>query len=277
MHNPGDCADIGTEASPERASEHGPKPAKRTYNEMNNESDKQDAVSQTTRSTANPPPDSLIDQAAAIKYWSNTPATLDGVLGGYPQVNRVDLQGSANFLAKLRRRSQEFPLEKGKLERVADCGAGIGRITKGFLSKVAQTVDIVEPVKTFSDKVKDEPCVGQIYNVGLERWFPKRSRPYNVIWNQWCVGQLNDAQFTTYLKHLPPVLSKGGWIVVKENVSNHHLGEDVFDETDNFVTRTDAKFRTLFNEAGLKIVSWEVQKGMPKGLYQVYTYALQPR
>ena len=252
-----------------------PKTAKRARNQSNGEFEKQAVATETPGSTLNAPPDSFINQAAAIKYWSNTPATLDGVLGGYPQVNRVDLQGSANFLAKLRRRSEELPLERGKLGTAVDCGAGIGRITKGFLSKVAQTVDIVEPVKSFSDKVKDEPYVGQIYNVGLEQWFPKRK--YDVIWHQWCVGQLSDAQFTTYLRRLPPVLNKGGWIVVKENISNHHLGEDVFDETDNFVTRTDVKFRKLFEQAGLNIVSWEIQKGMPKDLYPVYSYALQPR
>jgi len=30
-------------------------------------------------------------------------------------------------------------------------------------------------------------------------------------------------------------------------------------------------------EAGLKLVSTELQKGMPKDLYPVRTYALQPR
>ncbi|KAF7185168.1 Alpha N-terminal protein methyltransferase 1 [Pseudocercospora fuligena] len=220
-------------------------------------------------------PDSKINHAAAIAYWSSTPATVDGVLGGFPQVSRVDLQGSANFLAKLRRQSKVFPPSTGKLKRVADCGAGIGRVTTGFLRNVAETVDIIEPVKAFTDQIKNDPCVGKIYNVGLEQWQPETK--YDVVWNQWCVGQLTDAQLVAYLKSLPQYLNPGGWIVVKENLSNHHLGEDVFDDVDSSVTRTDVKFRQLFNEAGLHLVSTELQKGFPKALYPVRAYALQPR
>ena len=71
-------------------------------------------------------------------------------------------------------------------------------------------------------------------------------------------------------------LSPGGWIVVKENLSNDHRGEDVYDETDSSVTRTDEKFRQIFKDAKLKIVATELQRGMPKGLYDVRAYALQP-
>ena len=90
------------------------------------------------------------------------------------------------------------------------------------------------------------------------------------------MGQLTDAQLVDYLRRLPPVLSEGGWIVVKENLSNHHLEEDVFDETDSSVTRTDKKFRQLFEQAGLKVVWTELQRGMLEGLYPVRAYALQP-
>lgn len=224
-----------------------------------------------------PAPDSQIDHKAAIAYWSATEPTVNGVLGGYPHVSRIDIRGSSNFLAKLRRQSKHFP-PKEKLRRVVDCGAGIGRITTGFLTKVADTVDIVEPVKSFTDQVKVDN-LGKIYQVGLEEWHPEKEDigSYDLIWNQWCVGQLSDAELVKYLKRLPPVLSEGGWIVVKENLSNHHLGEDVYDETDSSVTRTDDKFRQLFDEAELKIVATELQKGMPKSLYPVRAYALQPR
>lgn len=223
-------------------------------------------------------PDSQIDRKAAIAYWSSTEPTVNGVLGGYPQVSRVDLQGSSNFLAKLRRQSKQFP-PGAKLQRAVDCGAGIGRITAGFLINVAETVDIVEPVKSFTDEIKDKDGVGKIYNLGLEDWHPERDGlgPYDLIWNQWCVGQLTDAQLVEYLKRLPGALTEGGWIVVKENLSNHYLDVDVFDETDSSVTRTDKKFRKLFEEAGLSIVVTEMQRGMPKGLYAVRTYALQPK
>jgi protein N-terminal methyltransferase len=50
----------------------------------------------------------------------------------------------------------------------------------------------------------------------------------------------------------------------------------VYDETDSSVTRTDEKFRQIFKDAKLKIVATELQRGMPKGLYEVRSYALQP-
>ena len=223
------------------------------------------------------PPDSNIDTATALAYWSSTEPTVNGVLGGFPQVSRIDLQGSSNFLAKLRRASSLHPAtpEGKKLTRAADCGAGIGRITTGFLSNVAEIVDVIEPVKEFTDVLKSgEGGVGEILNVGLEDWEP--AGEYDLVWNQWCVGQLKDAAFVAYLKRAAAVLSKGGWIVVKENLSNDHLGRDVYDETDSSVTRTDEKFRALFKEAGLKVVASELQRGMPKGLYEVRSYALQP-
>lgn len=241
----------------------------------NDDSDKEIMAEAIPFTNANAAPDSLIDHTAAIAYWSSTPATVDGVLGGYPQVSRIDLQGSANFLAKLRLQSKHFPPNAGKLARVADCGAGIGRITRGFLSNVAETVDIVEPVTSFTDQIKNEKCVGKVYNVGLEQWHPREK--YDVVWNQWCVGQLTDAQLVEYMKRLPQCLNAGGWIVVKENLSNHNLGEDVYDETDSSVTRTDVKFRQLFERAGLRLVSTELQRGFPKSLYPVRAYALQPR
>ncbi|KAI7622360.1 hypothetical protein KC343_g7665, partial [Hortaea werneckii] len=92
----------------------------------------------------------------------------------------------------------------------------------------------------------------------------------------WCVGQLTDAQFVAYLQRLPAVLSEGGWIVVKENQSNDPFGQDIYDEVDSSVSRTDTKFRRLFNDAGLRLVATELQKGFPKGLYPVRVYALVP-
>jgi protein N-terminal methyltransferase len=266
--------------SPKRRSEE-PDGAKDIHSKrlrVDNNSDSDEAEEIPISISTNATPDSQIDHKAAIAYWSSTEPTVNGVLGGYPQVSRVDLQGSSNFLAKLRRQSKHFPSGK-KLQRAVDCGAGIGRITTGCLSRVAEVVDIVEPVKSFTDKLEGIQGVGKIYNVGLEEWHPEKDGlgPYDMIWNQWCLGQLTDTQLIDYLMRLPQVLSDGGWIVVKENLSNHHLGQDVFDETDSSVTRTDKKFRQLFEDAGLKVVATELQKGLPQGLYPVRAYALQPR
>ena len=159
---------------------------------------------------------------------------------------------------------------------MADVDLRIGRITEGLLLKISETVDIVEPIAKFSYNLKEKEGVGQIFNVGLEDWSPAQSDElrYDVIWNQWCLGHLTDAQLVVYLEKCGKVLNGGGFIIVKENISTSE--EDVFDDLDCSVTRTDEKFRGIFQKAGLKIKRTEIQNGLPKELYPVRAYALQP-
>ncbi|KAF1350128.1 alpha-N-methyltransferase NTM1 [Delphinella strobiligena] len=230
-------------------------------------------------------PDSQIDHKAAVDYWTSTDASVNGMLGGYPQVSRIDLQQSANFIAKLRRSSKTHPTSQ-RLKRVVDCGAGIGRISLGFLSKISDVVDIVEPVEKFTREISEGDSfreiranggVGKIWNLGLEAWHPDPDEyRYDIIWIQWCIGQCTDAQVHDLLSRIQSCVVKGGWIVVKENLSNHPDDVDVYDGTDSSVTRTDSKLRKLFTEAKLKLVSTELQRGFPKDLYGVRIYALQP-
>lgn len=53
-------------------------------------------------------------------------------------------------------------------------------------------------------------------------------------------------------------------------------GKDIFDEQDSSVTRTDANWRKIFNEAGLLLLKTELQTGFPKNLFPVRFYALRP-
>lgn len=235
-------------------------------------------------------PDTSISYEDGIEYWNSVDSTVNGMLGGYPQISRIDIQGSSNFLAKLLKSSNLTSTagsSSRSLGRVVDCGAGIGRITIGFLSKVATEVDIVEPVKKFTDEfekreevagvggMKEQGKCGSIYNVGLQDWTPQTS--YDLIWNQWCLGHLTDTQLVEYFRRCGKTgLTSNGWIVVKENTTRNELDTDIFDEVDSSVTRTDRKLRELFGEAGLKIVATEQQKGFPKGLFPVRMYALRP-
>ena len=207
------------------------------------------------------------------------------MLGGYPQISRIDLRGSSNFLAKLRRLDGST---QGKIPLAVDCGAGIGRVTEGCLLKTCEIVDIVEPVAKFANVIKEkkelgskevdgDSHVGDIFVLGLESWEP--SKKYNMIWNQWCLGHLTDTQVVDYLRRCIEGLEDGGWICVKENLSTHSFGEDIYDALDSSVTRADQKFLDLFEEAGLKVVRGDLQTGFPKslGLYPVKMYALRPR
>ncbi|KAI9726299.1 MAG: Alpha N-terminal protein methyltransferase 1 [Chrysothrix sp. TS-e1954] len=243
----------------------------------------------------NPPPDTQISHPHALSYWTSTPPTISGMLGGYPQVSRIDLQGSRTFLAKLRR-SLEISLGTPKrdmhpprLGRAVDCGAGIGRVTRGFLLDVAEVVDVVEPVGKFTEMLRrdlrekeeregERGKLGTVENVGLEVWTPRDD--YDIIWIQWCLGQLTDADAVACLARCGKGLAAGGWIVVKENVLGkfyEDLGEDLYDETDSTVTRRLSKWRSLFQRAGLKVVREETQRGFVRGLFPVRMWALQPK
>jgi protein N-terminal methyltransferase len=105
------------------------------------------------------------------------------------------------------------------------------------LLKIAETVDIVEPISKFSDNLRGKDGIGNIFNVGLEDWSPESSpeTKYDLIWNQWCLGHLTDAQLVTYLGKCGHALKDEGLVIVKENLSTN--GEDVFDELDSSVTR----------------------------------------
>ena len=113
----------------------------------------------------------------------------------------------------------------------------IGRITEGLLLSVAETVDVVEPIAKFSDNLKGKSGVGKIFNTGLEDWSPETSSEgkYDLIWNQWCLGHLTDAQLVIYLEKCSKLLNENGLVIAKENIST--TGEDIFDEIDSSVTR----------------------------------------
>ncbi|KAL8325188.1 hypothetical protein RB597_008449 [Gaeumannomyces tritici] len=228
-------------------------------------------------------PDSLINTDDGRQYWEAVSADLDGMLGGFPYISKVDLQGSKNFLAKLGIGSKEG---LRTVESALDGGAGqtkraaliprysIGRITKGLLLDIAKNVDVVEPITKFTATLGEVTGVRSISNIGLEEWEPQAGTTYDLVWTQWCLGHLTDDEVILYLKRCKAALTpETGLIVVKENLNSGE--EDLFDKLDSSVTRRGSKFLALFEAAGLRVVRSEIQRGMPKGLCQVKSYALR--
>ncbi|KAM5434710.1 putative protein N-terminal methyltransferase [Microsporum ferrugineum] len=234
------------------------------------------------------PPDMLVDNAGAVEYWNAVEPNIKGMLGGYPEISRVDLRSSQSFLAKVRRL---LPSSGGgtavaaaahlpPLPRGVDCGAGIGRVTEGLLSRICEVVDIVEPVEAFAKvllegRLKAEGKVGDVYITGLETWIPEKI--YDLIWVQWCLLYLTDDQVVLFLTRCRDTLSQSGVIVVKENLNTKP--HDSFDPQDKSVTRTERKYRDLFRRAGYSIVRTEDQLGYPKhlNLLPVKLFALRPK
>lgn len=136
----------------------------------------------------------------AMIYWSEIPPTIDGMLGGFGHISQIDIHGSRQFLRLI------FQLKEppGK-SSVVDCGAGIGRITKHLLSHIFDNIDLVEQNQAFVDQAKDYlgPAVykkiGTLYNVGLQDFTPENDK-YDVIWCQWVLGHLTDADLVKFLE-----------------------------------------------------------------------------
>lgn len=231
-----------------------------------------------------------------------------GQFGQYPWYTRIDLRGSKTFLSKVRRQTPSLSKSEnggpgGRIRLGVDCGAGVGRVTEGFLRDVCEVVDAVEPVEKFAGvirerkeekdqgsngqgkgKGKEGTCgegtgrgeIGDIFLTGLEAWIP--SKKYDLIWAQFCCNYVTDAQLAEFLKRSCAALTETGIVVLKENITTDPKGEDLYDPEDSSVTRSDQKFRALCKEAGLGVIASELQLGYPKSfnLLPVRFYALRP-
>ncbi|XP_020095912.1 alpha N-terminal protein methyltransferase 1 isoform X1 [Ananas comosus] len=213
-----------------------------------------------------------------IGYWGGVEASVDGVLGGYGCVNDADVKGSEGFIKPLL--IERFGSAKRHLVAL-DCGSGIGRVTKNLLIRYFNEVDLVEPVSHFLEAAHESlaPAIDaegdahkavNFYCVPLQDFTPEAGR-YDVIWVQWCIGQLPDDDFVAFFKRAKVGLKANGFFVVKENIARKGF---VLDRDDHSVTRSDLYFKELFNQCGLHIYSTKDQKRLPKELFPVKMYAL---
>ncbi|XP_045511179.1 alpha N-terminal protein methyltransferase 1-like [Colias croceus] len=213
-----------------------------------------------------------INYEKALEYWSEIPATVDGVLGGFGFISDIDIVGSTQFLQSL------FSLENSPGREVAlDCGAGIGRITKHLLLPHFNKVDVIEPDQKFLNEIlnyvgENSSNVGKLYHTSLQDFQPERK--YDVIWNQWVLGYLKDEDLVSYLITCRNTLAENGVIVVKENITSS--GKTEADDADSSVTRCLKQYTKIFKQAKLKRVKQCKQTNFPNGIYPVYMFALIP-
>lgn len=208
----------------------------------------------------------------AKKYWSAVSPTIDGMLGGFSDINLPDINGSLNFL-KYIFKTKPSPSNQYCL----DCGAGIGRITKHLLLSFFDKVDLVEQDEIFSKQaisyIGQSTKLGEIYNLGLQDFTPKPKK-YDVIWCQWVLSHLTDEDLVSFLIRAATGLKKNGVIIIKENVTSSYKVE--VDKTDSSATRPLKLFQNLIKKSKLRTLHMLRQKEMPDGLYPVYMIALKP-
>ena len=157
-----------------------------------------------------------------------------------------------------------------------DIGSGIGRITKGLLSKIFTKTDLMEQNGVFLEKSRgevEEEKAGNFYESSLQD-FQFDGAPYDVIWMQWVLLYLVDSDLVELLKRAKKALAEGGIIVIKENHTRSGKGFFI-DKDDNSITRSDSHFISIFELAGLKIVKEELVTDFPQELFPVTIWALQ--
>ncbi|EST07766.1 Protein of unknown function DUF858, methyltransferase-like protein [Kalmanozyma brasiliensis GHG001] len=116
------------------------------------------------------------DVKRGVQYWEGVEASVDGVLGGFGHVSRVESLGSRSFLLSVLPHlsfcapaSSNVSSSQWKQDRVAerggkgkartralDCGAGVGRVTQYSLLPIFDEVHMVEPVAKFLLEAKKQ-------------------------------------------------------------------------------------------------------------------------
>ena len=108
-------------------------------------------------------------------YEENCPSTVDGVLGGLGELSDIDLAGSRDFLLK----NLGLSLSSS-VGTACECGAGIGRVTKGLLLDFCQRCDVVEScsrlVTAAPDYIGHESNRCRFFCTELQHWQPQQGK-----------------------------------------------------------------------------------------------------
>eukprot|EP01084_Bolivina_argentea_P274681 468233_1 len=150
-------------------------------------------------------------------YWESCNSEVYDMLGGQDSVDGPDREGNEEFLKDLK---HSFPSIGSEL--VADCGGGIGRVTKGVLLDYFDEVVLVD---------QSPQCIGAApafigshdadrvtyLCMGLQDFIPEK-QSFDVMWIQWVVGYLTDVDLVKFLRRCQSGLKSGGFIVIKDNM-----------------------------------------------------------
>ena len=219
-------------------------------------------------------------------YEEGVDATVDGMLGGFARITGTDLDGSARFIRDVKRRIRpELRLtaeENGGRPTVAcECGAGIGRVTKGLLLPVLGMTrcDLVETSgKLLSEAPsylgEDVASRCRFLRSGLQDFEPAADS-YDLVWVQWVIGYLRDADLVKFLRRCGDALREGGVLVIKDNVCDDVAF--VADRDDASKTRSLPYIRAIADLAGLSVVHEEVQGDFPSEIFPVPMIALEKK
>ena len=206
----------------------------------------------------------------SLEYWSSVDPTEAAMTGGASIYDEYDISQSKEFLEKYQRSNQ-----LGN-NRIADCGSGVGRVSRQVLQYYFKQIDLIEPVQHLLEKSleilqnnatdSNAPIYTPI-NLSLQNWEPNEI--YDAFWIQWPLMNLTDQDAIQFLIRAANHLSSNGKIFIKDNLGDWDFKapktRGFFDSNDNSFCRTFSHFMEIFHKAGLKVIDGgKVKKWDPK-------------
>jgi len=221
-----------------------------------------------------------------VRFWRSQSADMRGATGG--GVTQFDVGFSRQALRAL------ATARGGKrFARALDLGAGIGRVTDGVLRHHCRHVDLVEFVSKHLQRAKQllpakgkSGCTFSFHAAAVQK-HPVPARSYDLVWCQWLLMYLTDADVLTLLRRLAPGLCTDGFLLVKENVSTpekltYFDAEDgeLWEEGDGgrpvSCVRTRLHYEDLFERAGLRVRAAKVQHDSSSKIMDMVLFVLTP-
>ncbi|CAD8051429.1 unnamed protein product [Paramecium primaurelia] len=191
------------------------------------------------------------------QFWSKQSITNSSMLGGYDQINNVDIQQSELFLLK---NIQQF-------NTLLELGSGIGRISEQLFIKYFKEIHLVEREAKFLNESRRRlskfNC--SYYQMSVEEFEPKKN--YDCVWIQWISMYLTDSDFCNMLQKF-----NKSPIILKENISSQDYQ---YDEEDASITRSERIYENLIKKSGFKIIDEQFQQGLPNDIYKIKFYLLK--
>ncbi|XP_060772029.1 N-terminal Xaa-Pro-Lys N-methyltransferase 2 [Neoarius graeffei] len=207
----------------------------------------------------------------AQNFYKDVPASEEGMMGGFMEISEVDLEGSRQFLKKF-----VGPGQTGT-KRALDCGCGIGRVSKGVLFPVFETMEMLDMMEEFILHAHecylgdDADRVETYYLDNLQDFIPPLDR-YDVIWMQWVACHLTDKDLLAFLMRAKESLRPNGIIIIKDNMARQGCR---LDPVDSSLIRHLDIMKSIIQKAGLTILDMQKQEGFPDIIVPVWMIAMK--
>uniref|UniRef100_H3AHV2 N-terminal Xaa-Pro-Lys N-methyltransferase 2 n=1 Tax=Latimeria chalumnae TaxID=7897 RepID=H3AHV2_LATCH len=210
--------------------------------------------------------------ARAKNFYRDVPATEEGMMGDFLELSEPDLEFSREFL-------QRFIGGPGKAgtEHALDCGSGIGRVSKGVLLPVFDTVELVDMMEPFLEEAQTYleekgDKIEAFYCYMVNTFVPQDYRR-QVVWQNWVmVGHLTDKNLLEFLLRCKYGLKENGVIIIKDNVARKGC---VLDPLDSSMIRDIDILRNIIWKSDLEIICEEKQPNFPEQCIPVWMLAVK--